>query len=242
MVEGRTFKLLPGVVTILHGTTIKVKDGEMVVLQVENLHSGWDAENNITHEFSEELCNTLDELVDARACGTETAQLENIVCEAGECNCCWLGVNGEVMFAPQRWRQTTTCVMLTWQKPKALPSTAPCHPCCNTESWRSGRLLGMGHQHKQSCTQSPVQVVHRQGPVRQQMVLMVLVTVQACLQMSLGPVIIAALSTQQSRAARCAGGGRRLPRVPQLGVPGQLFDLGPLELPSGFRMPRHTRH
>ena len=126
----------------------------MVVLQVENLHSGWDAENNITHEFSEELCNTLDELVDARACGTETAQLENIVCEAGECNCCWLGVNGEVMFAPQRWRQTTTCVMLTWQKPKALPSTAPCHPCCNTESWRSGRLLGMGHQHKQSCTQS----------------------------------------------------------------------------------------
>ena len=75
MVEGRTFKLLPGVVTILHGTTIKDKDGKMVVLRAEGLQAGWDSQNNITHDFSEEFCNMLDELVADRAQET-TAQVE----------------------------------------------------------------------------------------------------------------------------------------------------------------------
>ena len=67
--EGRTFKLLPGLVNpaILHGSTIKDEDGSLLKLHVEELQAGWDASNSITHTFDQSLCEKLDELVTAQS-------------------------------------------------------------------------------------------------------------------------------------------------------------------------------
>ena len=69
------------------GSTIKDKDGKLIVLRAENLHAGWDAQNSITHEFEQELCDVLDEQVAMRNAGPNI-EAEGTVCQIGAPSCC----------------------------------------------------------------------------------------------------------------------------------------------------------
>ena len=66
---------------MFYGTTIKGKNGKLISVKVEELDAGWDSSNNITHTFSQELCELLNEQSAAR--NSMDKVIGDDVCEAG---------------------------------------------------------------------------------------------------------------------------------------------------------------